>query len=79
MVFEPPEKIKGSIARALMYVTTVYELDINDVGGADLMMEWNAAHPPSDKEVARNAAVSKHQGNRNPFIDHPDLVDRMFQ
>ena len=30
------------------------------------------------EEVARNAAISKHQGNRNPFVDHPDLVDRVL-
>jgi|GEM_PF-1104370 len=77
LVFEPPEEAKGAIARALMYVATVYDLNIDDVGGAALMQSWNAAHPPTDDEVARNAAISKHQGNRNPFVDHPDLVDRV--
>ncbi len=78
LVFEPPDEAKGAIARALTYVATVYELDINDVGGADLVNKWNTDHPVTDEEVARNAAVSKHQGNRNPFVDHPDLVGRVF-
>ncbi len=77
LVFEPPEDIKGAIARALMYVHTVYKLDIDDVGGKALLQQWNADHPPTAEEVARNAAISKHQGNRNPFVDHPGLVDRV--
>lgn len=78
-VFEPPDDKKGAIARALMYVATVYDLDINDVGGGALMQAWSDAHPPTAEEVDRNAAVSKHQGNRNPFVDHPDLVGRVLK
>lgn len=78
LVFEPPDKSKGAIARALMYVATVYDLDIDDVGGAELLRAWNTAHPPTHGERARNAAISKHQGNRNPFVDLPELADRAF-
>ena len=39
----------------------------------NMLMEWAAADPVSDKEVARNKAVYKIQKNRNPFIDYPGL------
>jgi hypothetical protein len=29
----------------------------------------------SEKEIERNDAVYAYQGNRNPFIDHPELAD----
>lgn len=38
-----------------------------------MLLEWAAADPVSQKEVARNNAVKTLQGNRNPFIDYPGL------
>ena len=32
----------------------------------------------SDKERKRNDAVYKQQGNRNPFIDHPDMAEHIW-
>jgi hypothetical protein len=40
----------------------------------DLMYSWHIADPVSDKEIARNNAIYVAQGNRNPFIDHPEYV-----
>ncbi|HMI08213.1 MAG TPA: endonuclease [Flavobacterium sp.] len=40
----------------------------------DLMYSWHVADPVSAKEIARNNAVYNIQGNRNPFIDHPEYV-----
>jgi endonuclease I len=40
----------------------------------DLMYSWHIADPVSAKEIARNNAVYNIQGNRNPFIDHPEYV-----
>jgi endonuclease I len=31
--------------------------------------------PVSDKEIIRNDAIEAVQGNRNPFIDHPEWID----
>ena len=39
----------------------------------NMLLEWAAADPVSDKETARNNAVAGIQGNRNPFIDYPGL------
>lgn len=40
------------------------------------LKEWNRIDPPSAVEVNRNNYVESVQGNRNPFIDYPQLVDR---
>lgn len=39
----------------------------------DMLLRWAAEDPVSDKETARNEAVYKIQGNRNPYIDYPGL------
>lgn len=33
---------------------------------------WNYMDPPSDWEIARNDFLDSLQGNRNPFVDHPE-------
>lgn len=44
-----------------------------------LLLEWNAADPVSTKEIDRNEAIYAIQFNRNPFIDRPDFVQKVFQ
>ena len=41
------------------------------------LKEWNKLDAPSDVEKLRNNTVQKVQGNRNPFVDHPELVDQL--
>lgn len=41
----------------------------------DLLLDWHRLDPVSDKEKARAIEVNKIQGNRNPFIDYPELVE----
>ncbi len=38
---------------------------------ADLL-QWHQADPPDAAELARNQVIFSFQGNRNPFIDHPE-------
>ena len=38
---------------------------------ADLLA-WSQADPPDAAEIARNGVIQSFQGNRNPFIDHPE-------
>lgn len=40
----------------------------------NLMLKWHRQDPVSDKEIKRNDAAYDLQHNRNPFIDHPELV-----
>ncbi len=39
-----------------------------------LLKRWHQQDPVSQKELDRNNAAFLYQGNRNPFIDHPELV-----
>lgn len=42
------------------------------------LIEWNKLDKPSDVEKLRNDTVQKIQGNRNPFVDYPDLMETIF-
>lgn len=44
----------------------------------ETLARWNAIDPVDDVERKRNELVSGVQGNRNPFIDHPEFVWKMF-
>jgi endonuclease I len=44
-----------------------------------MLFTWHNADPVSAKEVARNNAVFALQGNRNPYIDHPEYVYLVWQ
>ena len=92
--FEPCDELKGDVARMLFYMAVRYEgnngeVDLELVNGVttststnigDLatLLEWNAQDPVSAEEIRRNGLVFSYQGNRNPFIDHPELVELIF-
>jgi endonuclease I len=44
----------------------------------NMLMEWTRMDPVSEKEIKRNEAVYGIQGNRNPFIDHPELAEYIW-
>lgn len=43
-----------------------------------MLKQWHKADPVSQKEIDRNQAVYDFQGNRNPFIDHPEFVNTIW-
>uniref|UniRef100_UPI00339D72D1 endonuclease n=1 Tax=Psychromonas sp. 14N.309.X.WAT.B.A12 TaxID=2998322 RepID=UPI00339D72D1 len=43
-----------------------------------LLKEWHESDPVSQKELDRNEAAYEFQGNRNPFIDHPEYVSEIW-
>lgn len=88
--WEPPPGQRGALARCLFYVAVRYngtEPDTSDLelvsyppsgprmGNLNTLLRWHAAEPVSDAERRRNDLVfSDYQGNRNPFVDHPEWV-----
>lgn len=73
-VFEPPQVHKGRVARAIFYFSVRYDLPIDPEEEAYLK-KWNAQYPVDQAEITRNEEIYKIQGNRNPFIDYPELAE----
>lgn len=73
--FDPPDHAKGNVARAMIYMHMQHKLPL--VGPLDLYQRWSKTDPPDAEEKRRNDAIAKLQGNRNPYIDKPDLIERM--
>lgn len=47
-------------------------------GDLDDLLRWHMEDPVSEWEIARNEVIFSYQGNRNPFIDMPDLVELIW-
>ncbi len=79
-VFEPCDESKGDIARALLYFNTRYydPLTQQNVNMTPDLVQWHFADPPDATEIARNNAIYGFLGNRNPFVDHPEFVGRIW-
>lgn len=75
-VFQPPAAHRGNVARALFYFSVRYSLPISAEQEATLR-KWNKEDPVDEEEVRRNDEIMKVQGNRNPFVDYPELADRI--
>lgn len=74
LVFEPPQEHKGNAARAMFYFAVRYKLAIDPAQEATLR-RWNKDDPVDPKEKENNDIIEEFQGNRNPFIDYPELID----
>lgn len=44
-----------------------------------VLLKWHMQDPPSLTEMVRNNGAEIYQGNRNPFIDYPELAVQMLQ
>jgi endonuclease I len=49
-----------------------------DIPYLKLMIKWHNQDPVSQKEIDRNNAAYAYQGNRNPYIDHPEYVNLVW-
>lgn len=120
--FEPGDKDKGRLSRAIFYMATMYKDDIKDtdgnvtlpglkvveeyinyvnteenpytsyaIGNLSTLLDWSKlsvdileyqhnesvySYTPS---MFANSSTHNHpQGNRNPYVDYPQLVDYVF-
>ena len=91
-VFEPANEYKGDFARAIFYMATVYDdltwvYDYMFVSNSypsllpwayNMLLQWSRQDPVSQKEIDRNDYVMQYQGNRNPFVDFPNLAEYIW-
>lgn len=91
-VFEPDDEYKGDFARSIFYMATVYDdlpwaytymFNTNTwptlrSWAVNMLLQWARADKVSQKEIDRNDAVETQQGNRNPFIDFPELAEYIW-
>lgn len=49
------------------------------MGLKSTLIAWHKADPPDVAEQLRNDVVQSYQGNRNPFIDHPEWVACLYE
>jgi len=94
VVFEPIDAFKGDIARMILYFVTRYESQLSGFGTGNMLggsafpglqqwelnqlLEWNTLDPVSPAEIERNNKSYLYQGNRNPYIDHPEYVNQIW-
>ena len=81
--FEPLDTVKGDAARICLYMYTCYyasgSLKLNNVAkDVKTLVDWSNLDLPSEQEKIRNEKVFALQGNRNPYIDHPEWVNKIF-
>ena len=79
---------RGDVARVCFYMALRYDFLklIDDIENADdlsmdrlsVLLEWNEEDPVDAFEEQRNSRIYEYQGNRNPFIDHPELANRLY-
>ncbi len=72
--FEPPDDHKGNVARALFYFSVRYKLSISEIEEESLR-RWHRLDPVDQDEIQRHEGIFTVQKVRNPFIDHPELVE----
>ena len=66
-VVEPAEGVRGDIARAYLYMSETYGVDLSSADRA-MFEAWSKADPPDRWEKDRNERVAQQQGNSNRFI-----------
>ncbi|MFM9949452.1 MAG: endonuclease [Saprospiraceae bacterium] len=75
-----PQFNQGAVARATLYFLLRYPGNIKsnyDKNRLEVLISWHKKFPVTDYERRRNWKIAQMQGNRNPLIDFPELVDRI--
>lgn len=75
-VIEPPEHLKGDIARVIMYMNERYGLPI--IGNRSDLESWSLIDPPSDEEILRNQRVTELQGYGNTLVEDNSVASNQL-
>ena len=57
---------------SLLVSDTQTNRSVGYMGHLSTLVQWHLDDPVSEEERLRNNVIQSHQGNRNPFIDHPE-------
>jgi hypothetical protein len=77
-IFEPRDFAKGRIARSMFYFVTRYQNYSNFLDTQEgILRQWCTAFPADQIEKDRAADITSAQNNRNPYIDYPQLLERI--
>ncbi|HPO55847.1 MAG TPA: endonuclease [Ignavibacteriaceae bacterium] len=79
-VFEPRDIQKGNTARSVFYFIIRFQ-NYGSYLGADqekALRYFTIIDPVDSLESRRNLLIKGYQGKSNPFIDHPELIERIY-
>ncbi len=79
--FYPGDEDKGDVARIIFYMNTRWgnsKANISQMGSINMFLRWHFEDPVDDFERNRNELIYQYQGNRNPYIDHPNLATLVY-
>ncbi len=81
-LFEPRDAQKGRTARAMLYFAIRYNNPsyglVTFFGPQETILRtWCMQFMPDSIDIRRNNAIYAFQNNRNPFIDHPEFLERI--
>lgn len=80
-VFEVRDKNKGNTARAVLYFVLRYPQNFGTFVNSyqeGVLRNWHKIDPVDTIEIKRNNYILNYQQKRNPLIDHPEFVDRIY-
>jgi endonuclease I len=76
-----PARGKGAAARAVFYFLLRYPGLVDEAEMPPdrhaILSTWHREDPVTEWERHRNAAIFERQGNRNPYVDRPALVENV--
>ena len=73
--FLPNDTAKGEVARATLYMNTLYGYTLEgNFQTSELAVLWALQYPPTNRDMQRNNRVYTNQGNRNPYVDHASYI-----
>lgn len=74
----PGEQDKGDVARIVFYVSLMWNKNISIIGNINTFLKWHQEDPVDDFEENRNDVLFQYTEHRNPYIDHPELVYKVY-
>jgi endonuclease I len=72
---EPDLRLTDDVS---LIVSSGTNLPVAFMGKRSTLLRWHQEDPVDENERARNDVVASFQGNRNPFIDHPEWVACLY-